>query len=212
GRTLAANDRELLQTSRRAATRLLKLVQSLLDFSRVEAGRVQAAFEPTDLATLTADLASLFRSTFERAKVGLAVDCAPLPEAVHVDRDMWEKIVLNLLSNAFKFTLAGEVSVRLALEEKWVSLAVRDTGCGIAPEDLPHVFARFHRGSTTHARSAEGSGIGLSLVLELVRLHGGNIEVTSEVDKGTTVTVRIRRGTEHLPAQSPAAPRRQNVA
>src|SRR6185436_12168614 len=99
GRTLAANDRELLQTSRRAATRLLKLVQSLLDFSRAEAGRMQGAFEPTDLATLTADLASLFRSTFERAKIGLVVDCAPLPEAVHVDRDMWEKIVLNLLSN-----------------------------------------------------------------------------------------------------------------
>jgi signal transduction histidine kinase len=212
GHALVANDRELLQTSRRAATRLLKLVQSLLDFSRVEAGRVQAAFEPTDLATLTADLASLFRSTFERAKIGLIVECSPLPEAVHVDRDMWEKIVLNLLSNAFKFTLAGEVSVRLALEDQWVSLAVKDTGCGIAPEDLPHVFARFHRGSTTHARSAEGSGIGLSLVLELVRLHGGNIEVSSEVDKGTTVTVRIRRGTEHLPAQPSAVPRRQNVA
>jgi signal transduction histidine kinase len=212
GRTLAANDRELLQTSRRAATRLLKLVQSLLDFSRVEAGRVQAAFEPTDLATLTADLASLFRSTFERAKIGLVVDCLPLPQAIHVDRDMWEKIVLNLLSNAFKFTLAGEVNVRLALEDEWVCLAVRDTGCGIAPEDLPHVFARFHRGSTTHARSAEGSGIGLSLVLELVRLHGGKIEVSSEIDKGTTVTVRIRRGTEHLPAQPSAVPRRQNVA
>jgi len=212
GRTLAVNDRELLQTSRRAATRLLKLVQSLLDFSRVEAGRVQAAFEPTDLATLTADLASLFRSTFERARIGLVVECPALPEAVHVDRDMWEKIVLNLLSNAFKFTLTGEVSVSLALEEEWVRLAVKDTGCGIAPEDMPHVFARFHRGSTTHARSAEGSGIGLSLVLELVRLHGGNIEVSSEVDKGTTVTVRIRRGTEHLPTQPAAVPRRQNVA
>jgi signal transduction histidine kinase len=211
-RTLAANDRELLQTSRRAATRLLKLVQSLLDFSRVEAGRVQAAFEPTDLPNLTADLASLFRSTFERAKVGLVVDCAPLPEPVHVDRDMWEKIVLNLLSNAFKFTLTGEVGVRLTLEDQWVTLLVRDTGCGIAPDDLPHVFERFHRGSTTHARTAEGSGIGLSLVHELVRLHGGTVAVTSEVDKGTTVTVRIRRGTEHLPAQPTAVPRRQNVA
>src|SRR5262249_24113774 len=107
-RALNAPDRELLQTSRRAATRLLKLVQSLLDFSRVEAGRMQVAFEPTDLATVTADLASLFRSTFERAKIALVVDSQPLPEAVYIDRDMWEKIVLNLLSNAFKFTLAGE--------------------------------------------------------------------------------------------------------
>lgn len=211
-RSLAVADRELLQTSRRAATRLLKLVQSLLDFSRVEAGRIQAAFEPADLGTLTADLASLFRSTFERAHIALVVESTPLTEPVYVDRDMWEKIVLNLLSNAFKFTLTGEVSVRLALQDEWVALAVRDTGCGISPEDLPRVFERFHRGETTRARSAEGSGIGLSLVQELVKLHGGTVSVASEVDQGTTVTVRIHRGTKHLPAEQAHSPRRQNLA
>ena len=199
--TLAGGDRELLQTSRRAATRLLKLVQSLLDFSRAEAGRMQVAFEPTDLGTLTADLASLFRSTFERAKIQLVVDSPPLAEPVYVDRDMWEKIVLNLLSNAFKFTLAGEVSVRLGMQPEWVVLEVRDTGSGIAADDLPHVFERFRRGRTERARSAEGSGIGLSLVQELVKLHRGDIALASEVDRGTTFTVRVRRGAKHLPTE-----------
>ena len=207
-RSLSADDRDLLQTSRRAAARLLKLVQSMLDFSRVEAGRMQAAFEPADLAADTADLVSLFRSTFERAKLRLVVECAPLPEAVFVDRDMWEKIVLNLVSNAFKFTLNGEVSVGLRAQDEWVVLEVGDTGCGIADADLPRVFERFHRGQTTNARTAEGSGIGLSLVHELVKLHGGSISVTSVVNQGTTVTVRVRRGTRHLPAEQPGVPRR----
>jgi signal transduction histidine kinase len=209
---LKATDRDLLQTARRAASRLLKLVQSMLDFSRVEAGRMQVAFEPVDLASDTADLVSLFRSTFERAKVRLVVDCPPLPEPVFVDRDMWEKIVLNLVSNAFKFTLAGEVRVRLAMKADRVELEVRDTGCGIAPEDLPRVFERFHRGRTTNARTAEGSGIGLSLIHELVKLHGGTIDVESAVDKGTAVTVRLRRGSRHLPAVQASIPRRVGIA
>lgn len=207
-RSLGVNDRELLQTSRRAAARLLKLVQSMLDFSRAEAGRLQVAFEPADLATETTDLVSLFRSTFERAKLRLTVECAPLPEPVFVDRDMWEKIVLNLVSNAFKFTLQGEVSVKLSAQDEWVVLEVRDTGCGIGESDLPRVFERFHRGQTTNARTAEGSGIGLSLVHELVKLHGGTIGVTSVVNQGTTVTVRVRRGTKHLPAEQVGVPRR----
>jgi signal transduction histidine kinase len=211
-RSLIPADRELLQTSRRAATRLLKLVQSLLDFSRVEAGRMQVAFEPTDLGTLTADLASLFRSTFERAKIRLVVDSPPLAEAAYVDRDMWEKIVLNLLSNAFKFTLAGEVSVTLGMQGEHVVLEVRDTGSGIAADDLPHVFERFRRGRTERARSAEGSGIGLSLVQELVKLHGGEVELISEVDRGTTFTVKLRRGAKHLPAELIGVGSRKNVA
>jgi signal transduction histidine kinase len=194
------DDRELLQTSRRAAARLLKLVQSLLDFSRVEAGRIQASFAPTELSALTADIVSLFRSTFERAKLALIVDCAPLGEVVYVDRDMWEKIVLNLVSNALKFTLSGEVRVSLLLQDEWVVLEVSDTGCGIDPSDVPHVFERFHRGRTVGARSAEGSGIGLSLVQELVKLHGGTVALYSDVGRGTTVTVRLRRGAQHLAA------------
>jgi len=205
-------DRELLQTSRRAGTRLLKLVQSLLDFSRVEAGRMQASFAPTELSTVTADIVSLFRSTFERAKLALIVDCAPLGEVVYVDRDMWEKIVLNLVSNALKFTLAGEVRVSLRLQDEWVVLDVADTGCGVEPADVPHVFERFHRGRTSEARSAEGSGIGLSLVQELVKLHGGSVALESEIGRGTRFTVRLRRGAQHLAADKLHLPTRPSAA
>jgi signal transduction histidine kinase/CheY-like chemotaxis protein len=190
-----------LETVYRNAQRLLKLVNTLLDFSRIEAGRVQASFEPTDLAAVTADLASAFRSAVERAGLSLVVDCAPLPEPVYVDREMWEKVVLNLISNAFKFTLAGTIRVSLASRGARAELAVADTGVGIAPEDLPRVFERFHRVERARARTHEGSGIGLSLVRELVAMHGGTVSVESAVGEGTTFTVSLPIGTAHLPPE-----------
>ncbi|WDT78911.1 MAG: ATP-binding protein [Candidatus Manganitrophus sp.] len=112
---------------------------------------------------------------------------------------MWEKIVLNLLSNAFKFTFEGEIEVALRWAEDRVELTVRDTGTGIPKEELPHLFERFHRVKGARARTHEGSGIGLALVQELVRLHGGTIGVESEVDRGTTFRVTIPAGAAHLP-------------
>jgi signal transduction histidine kinase/DNA-binding response OmpR family regulator len=203
-RVLAGGD---LETVHRNALRLLKLVNTLLDFSRIEAGRVQAAFEPTDLATLTADLASAFRSATERAGLSLIVDCPPLPEPVYVDREMWEKVVLNLISNAFKFTLEGSIVVALVWRGARVELSVRDTGVGIAAAELPHVFDRFHRVGRAKARTHEGSGIGLALVRELVTMHGGTIDVASTVGEGTTFTVSIPTGMAHLPAERVGAPR-----
>ena len=128
---LPPRQRERLETAHRSSLRLLKLVNTLLDFSRIEAGRVQAVYEPTDLAALTAELASNFRSACEKAGLRLVVDCPPLPQPVYVDRDMWEKVVLNLLSNAFKFTFEGEIAVRLRAVGDAVELAVHDTGTGI---------------------------------------------------------------------------------
>jgi PAS domain S-box-containing protein len=121
-----------LQLAHRNAIRLLKLVNTLLDFSRIEAGRIRAVYEPTDLATLTIELASAFESAAEQAGLRLVIDCPPLRSPVYVDRSMWEKIVLNLLSNAFKFTFAGEIAVRLTLVGDRVELTVQDTGIGIA--------------------------------------------------------------------------------
>ena len=198
GGTLHGDD---LDTVYRNAQRLLKLVNTLLDFSRIEAGRVQAAFEPTDLATVTTDLASAFRSATERAGLQLVVDCPPLPEPVYVDRDMWEKVTLNLLSNAFKFTFAGSITVALAWRGRDVELTVRDTGVGIATTDLPRIFERFHRVTQTRARTHEGSGIGLALVRELVTMHGGTVRVDSVVGRGTTFTVSIPAGMAHLPPE-----------
>ncbi len=200
--------RDRLALIHRNALRLQKLVNTLLDFSRIEAGRIEAVYEPTDLATLTTDLAGMFRSTIERAGLRLRVECAAVPESVYVDREMWEKIVLNLISNAFKFTLDGEIAIILRAEDHQIKLEVRDTGTGIPDSELAHVFERFHRVKGAKGRSYEGSGIGLSLVQELIKLHGGTIAVESVVNQGTCFTVSIPTGSAHLPKERISASRR----
>jgi signal transduction histidine kinase/AmiR/NasT family two-component response regulator len=200
---MASQQRQLagenLDTAYRNALRLLRLVNALLDFSRIEAGRAEASFEPTDLSALTIDLASAFRSAIERAGLRFEVDAPQLDEPFFVDHEMWEKIVLNLLSNALKFTFDGTIAVRLRGEGDHAELSVSDTGAGIPSHELANVFKRFHRIDGTRSRTHEGSGIGLALVTELVRLHGGTIGVESEVGKGTTFRVKIPRGSAHLP-------------
>jgi signal transduction histidine kinase len=143
--TMPPGEREQLDVVHRNGLRLLKLVNTLLDFSRIEAGRAQASYKSTDLAALTAELASNFRSACEKAGLRLLIDCPALPEPVYVDRDMWEKIVLNLISNAFKFTFSGEIAVTLRAGGGSAVLMVRDTGTGIAAEALGRLFERFYR-------------------------------------------------------------------
>ncbi|MFN6566433.1 ATP-binding protein [Dendronalium sp. ChiSLP03b] len=272
---LPPNEREQLEMVQRNGHRLLKLVNTLLDFSRIEAGRVQASYEPTDLAIFTAELASVFRSTIERAGMQLLVNCPPLPAPVYVDREMWEKIVLNLLSNAFKFTFTGKIAVSLQWvedeedegtgghgdtettrqrdklrakrsrqegfppSELWrvasveqtsgntentnkklsassrprlpasafVELSIQDTGIGIPAAEIPHLFERFHRVKGAQGRTFEGSGIGLSLVQELVQMHGGTVRVTSIVGEGSCFTILIPTGSAHLPPNRISATR-----
>ena len=203
---IPAQVRSQLEIARRNSLRLLKLVNQLLDFSSIEAGRLQACFEPVDLAALTCDLASNFRSATDRAGLELKVQCEPLEEPVHVDPGMWEKIVLNLLSNAFKYTLSGSITVRLRRDGAAAVLEVADTGVGIPSAALPRIFERFYRVEGASGRTQEGSGIGLALVQELLRLHGGDISVTSELGSGTTFRVRLLFGTAHLPADRIRAP------
>jgi signal transduction histidine kinase len=189
--SLPAVERVRLDIAHRNSLRLLKLVNALLDFSRVEAGRIEASYEPVDLSALTRDLASNFRAACEKAGLSLVIDCPPLAEPVYVDREMWEKIVLNLVSNAFKFTLEGEIVVRLRQKSGATELTVRDTGVGIQQADLPRVFERFYRVEGQVARTHEGSGIGLSLVRDLVGLHGGDVSVESTRGEGTTFAISI---------------------
>ncbi len=212
--SLSISEREQLKIVHRNSRRLIKLVNTLLDFSRIEAGRMQAVYEPVDLASFTAELASVFRSAIERAGLSFQVDCSPLDEPVYVDPQMWEKIVLNLLSNALKFTFTGEIAVKLQavgdgrkanrLRHR-IELTVRDTGTGIPAQDLPHLFEHFHRIQGAQARTLEGSGIGLALVQELVKLHGGTVRVSSVVGEGTTFTVAIPTGSSHLRSQPTSA-------
>ncbi len=198
--------REELEVVERNALRLGKLVNTLLDFSRLQAGRIDARFEPVDLAAATAELASVFRSAVARAGLRYEVDCAPLPEPVHVDRDMWEKVVLNLLSNALKHTFEGGITVRLRPGADGAVLTVADTGIGIPEAELPRLFERFTRVAGARSRSGEGSGIGLAMVRELVGLHGGTVTAQSTPDVGTTFTVTLPTGTAHLPEDRLAPP------
>ena len=198
---LTPRQHERIVLIHRNGQRLLRLVNTLLDFSRIEAGRVCATFESIDLGQLTTDLASTFRSAIERAGMQLLVDCPALPQPVYVDVQMWEKIILNLLSNAFKHTFAGTISVRLKQVGEQIELRVSDSGIGIAGDQIPRLFERFHRVQDAKSRTHEGSGIGLALVQELLKIHKGNICVESAPDRGSTFIVTIPMGMHHLPAE-----------
>jgi signal transduction histidine kinase len=198
---LPSHQHQRIVLVQRGAIRLLKLVNQLLAFSRLEAGRTEARFEPVDLGQLSRELVGHFESAAHRAGLTLSMDCPPLGEPLWVDREAWERIVFNLLSNAFKFTLEGGLTVRLRLEGDAGVFSVRDTGTGIPPEALPRLFQRFYRVEGAQGRSFEGSGIGLSLVQELVKLHGGEVGVWSRPGEGSEFTVRIPRGHRHLPSE-----------
>ncbi len=197
----SAPSRAGLEMLHRNALRLLKMVNGLLDFVRIEAGRMHASYEPTDLSHLTAQLASVFRSAVERAGLQYVVECPPLPEPAYVDREMWEKIVLNLVSNALKSTFDGDIRISISHDGSAALLTVSDTGTGIPARELPHLFERFRRVEGARRRSHEGTGIGLALVKELVEMHGGSITVESTEGIGTRFTVRIPFGQGHLPRE-----------
>ncbi len=205
-----------LEAVHRNALRLQRLVGTLLDFARIESGRAKAAFELVELGALTAELASAFESAMDGAGLVYEVRCEPLPHPVYVDPDMWEKILLNLVSNALKFTFEGRIRVSLTHRDDQVALTVEDTGAGIPDDELPHVFDRFHRVPGARARTVEGSGIGLALVHELVRIHRGSVTVKSRLEVGTTFTVAIPMRTTLDASESrlaqPTAPRTTEIA
>ncbi|HEY2206137.1 MAG TPA: SpoIIE family protein phosphatase [Pseudonocardia sp.] len=190
-----------LEVVHRNGLRLSRLVNTVLDFSRLQAGRMRARFEPVELGAATAELASMFRAATERAGLSLHIECPPLPEPVWVDLDSWEKVVLNLLSNAVKFTFTGSITVAVGpASGGGALLTVIDTGVGIPDADQGRLFERFHQVTGARGRSVEGSGIGLALADELVALHGGTIAVNSRPGVGSTFVVRIPPGHSHLPA------------
>ena len=197
---LSPQQHERLDIAHRNSLRLLKLVNTLLDFSRIQAGRFQAPYEPTDLSQLTAELARVFRSAMDRAGLNFIINCPRIDQPVYVDRELWEKIVFNLLSNAFKFTFEGEIEISIAKRDAGVELAVRDTGTGIPADELPHLFERFYRVNNARGRTFEGSGIGLALVQELANQHGGTARVDSQMGQGSTFRVTLPFGKDHLPA------------
>src|SRR5215469_3987862 len=199
-----AVQRRRVELALRSTRRLSRLVDRLMDFSRIEEGRIEAAFTPVDLSSLTAEVARAFGPALEAAGLRLVVDCRPLGEPAYVDRELWEKVVLNLLANAFKFTERGEIRVSCRRIGRAAEVTVTDTGVGVPAAEIPHLFDRFHRVHSGWARSSEGVGIGLSLVRETVELHGGTVAVRSREGRGTAFSVTLPLGAP--PPSTPLPP------
>eukprot|EP01117_Protostelium_nocturnum_P014435 TRINITY_DN548_c0_g2_i1.p1 TRINITY_DN548_c0_g2~~TRINITY_DN548_c0_g2_i1.p1 ORF type:complete len:1148 (-),score=386.31 TRINITY_DN548_c0_g2_i1:179-3622(-) len=180
----------------RNALKVMKLVNDILDFHELEDGKMVPKYEPLDITSITIENCSLFTPSCEKENLNLRVKCDDIKEKPFVDKEMWEKIVYNLLSNAMKFTnRGGSIEVNLYEDEDNVYFKVSDTGIGISEKDLPFVGQRFFR---ANEGGVVGTGIGLSLVSELAKFHGGDLRVESELNKGTTITVHIKKGTAHL--------------
>jgi signal transduction histidine kinase len=196
----AGIDKYRMGIAHRNALRMQKLVNTLLEFSRIEAGRLEGRFTRVDICSFTRELASSFRSAIEKAGMNLYTSCDTICGEVYVDVDMWEMIVLNLVSNAFKYSRDGHIEVAVHQAGREVQVSVTDTGAGIPEDQLEKIFNRFHRVSNVQGRSQEGTGIGLAMVKELVKLHKGSIAVSSSLGEGSTFTVSLPLGKQHLPA------------
>lgn len=183
----------------RNSRRLLRLVNQLLDLQRLDAGRMQPNFRPCDLVDFVSQTVESFRPYCDRKGIHLITHLEPCP-AVYLDLEKFDKVLYNLLSNAMKFTTAGgSIIVNVKPAGDHCLLQVVDTGIGIRPDQIPHLFERFRQAEGSTNRSYEGSGLGLALVKELVDLHGGQISVDSTCEKGSTFTVWIQTGVAHLP-------------
>lgn len=190
---LSAATRKALALVQSNVARLTRMVEAMLDFSRMEAGRLVPHVEQADVAAQTRALAAEFAPAFARAGLDFVVDVPDLSTSPLLDRDFLERIVSNLLSNALKFTPSGQVTLQLAQDEdEHYAIVVSDTGIGVALEDLDRIFARFERlPPQPGARSSSGAGIGLAMVRQLTRLLDGEVTVESAVGHGTTFTVRL---------------------
>lgn len=170
----------------------------LIDLQRLEAGEVTPTFQPTDLATMTADVAGIVGPAAQAAGVELRVRCDPLGRVVYVDREMWEQVVLNLCAAALESTPRGSITVRLFGLDDAARLEVMDTGRGIGPARLARAVGGSGSEVARQAGPGDGPGLRLALAGALVRLHGGSLEAGSVPGQGTTVAVTLPFGAAHL--------------
>ena len=187
-----AEERDLLSTMHGNAMRLLKLINDLLDLVRMEAGTMQVHMRKLEVTEFVQGLANAVRPVAQDKRVRIHTHVDQEIGSVMVDPEKVERICLNLLFNAIKFTAAGGfVEFSAIRDDDWLVIEVRDTGMGIAPEHLPHLFTRFFQADTSSQRKFQGMGIGLALVKELAEVQGGSVGATSELGKGTVMTVKL---------------------
>ncbi|MGM3306769.1 response regulator [Anabaena sp. WFMT] len=185
----------------RNSRRLLRLVNQLLDLQRLDAGRMQPTFRPCNMVEFITQIVESFRLYCEKKGLQVLTDLLECP-TVYLDMEKFDKVVYNLLSNAMKFTPdGGIITVRLYNEGDSCILQIQDTGIGILSEQIPHLFERFRQAEGSENRTYEGSGLGLSLVKELVELHGGQVTVQSVYGQGTQFSLRLLTGSDHLPPE-----------
>jgi signal transduction histidine kinase/DNA-binding response OmpR family regulator len=192
---------EQAEIALRNSRRLLRLVNQLLDIQRLDAGKMQASFRPTNLAEFVNQIVGNFSPYCQKKGINLVANIIPIP-SIYLDAEKFDKVLYNLLSNAMKFTPSGgTITINVQPAGDHVRMQVTDTGIGIKSTQLLHVFERFRQAEGSVNRSYEGSGLGLALVKELVELHGGKISVESEYEKGTTFTIWLQTGIDHLPGE-----------
>ncbi|MDD1443529.1 ATP-binding protein, partial [Dolichospermum sp. ST_sed3] len=185
----------------RNSRRLLRLVNQLLDLQRLDAGRMQPNFRPCDLVEFVTQIVDSFRPYCEKKGLQVNTDLVNCP-TVYLDIEKFDKVLYNLLSNAMKFTSeGGTITIKVAAIGNHCLLQVQDSGIGILPQQIPYLFERFRQAEGSENRSYEGSGLGLSLVKELVELHGGTVSVDSIYGQGTTFTLELLPGSSHLPTE-----------
>jgi signal transduction histidine kinase/CheY-like chemotaxis protein len=187
-----------VELAQRGAGRILRMVDSLLDFSLLESGTRTPVYRAEDLSEATLRICDRFRPLALQGGLDLDALCEPLREPVFFDRGMWAEIVSRLLTNALKFTREGSIRVLFRIVGRHAVLRISDTGAGIPEADLPFLFGRFYRGRSPEARTHEGLGMGLAIVREMVRIHGGEIRAESRLGTGSTFTVKVPLGSAHL--------------
>jgi len=192
----AKRDLEMMQ---RNASRLQQLINQLLSLSKIESGYMKLQARELNLIMLVNNYVQSFESLAKQKQISLSYQYDEAEILVYVDQEKFEKILFNLLSNAFKFTPeGGKIKVEVEKKRSIVKISISDTGPGIPPDKLPHVFDRFYQADDSYTRDHEGTGIGLALTNELIELHHGEIAVESEVGKGATFTFSIPLGRDHL--------------
>jgi signal transduction histidine kinase/AraC-like DNA-binding protein len=188
-----------LEIMQRNGQRLLRLINQLLDFSRLESGKMKLKADKGDIVSFVKGILMSFQSLAEHKKITVRFISKEKRINLYFDREKAEKIFVNLLSNAFKFTPEyGRISVKVQNGEKDITIKVKDTGVGISPDKLPHIFNRFYQADDSLTRDREGTGIGLAFTKELVGLHHGSIGVMSTLNKGAEFTVTLKKGNKHL--------------
>ena len=193
---VTGDQRQQVEVADRATRRLRRLVDALLDVSRAADARLRVTAVPTDAGQLTEDVVAMFRSSIESAGLYCELRVGEIPPAVELDPEVWSRVLSNLVSNAFKFTSDGGITVEVAAGSETLDLVVSDSGTGIPADEQDRVFDRFHQVAGASSRTAEGAGIGLALVRDLIEGHGGTVTVESRVGEGSTFTVSLPLVTE----------------